>query len=589
MGRPSSLFSTAAKFHHVIWPVPGHETGLPVPPFGETRRADGSRPGSSRVAIRQARWRRGRAERGYERMSAGASDLPRTADGLRVRGRAGVADVIGLVLALEARQSLLPSERRAQDRSLAPVLEGASSARRLRLWVALAASPALALRVRRVVSAVAWTQIGFTLVGGLLGWSATSALLSIRGPGGRVSVAACLAILVGLPFVTWLGALVGWVGTAVGIGSASVFRTGSPTFTPDAERAPLVRGLARLVLRLLPAAIRLDAEVLFGRARAHAALLAPLQRALVMRWLMQAGVGFGLGSLAATGIFVVFTDLAFGWSTTLDVEPERVHRLVTAIARPWAGLWPEASPSLALVEATRHFRVATASAGAGPTAGLVVYGGWWPFLVMAIGCYAVLPRLVTLPILALGISRESERVLRLMPGALELLESLDSPWIESGSREGEERVGRALGSMVPEIELAGWLSRAAAGANERPHAVIWAEAIQEAELPATTGGAQIHAAGGRQSLETDAAVVRSAAGAGGALLVFVRADEPPLLELLDFLAAFRAAAGAERALAVVLVGGGARDLEIWRRKLAALADPRLVVARLARASGRAAT
>src|SRR5690606_32121217 len=207
---------------------------------------------------------------------------------------------------------------------------------------------------------------------------------------------------------------------------------------------------------------------------------------------------------AATGIFVVFTDLAFGWSTTLDVEPERVHRLVTAIARPWAGLWPEASPSLALVEATRHFRVATASAGAGPTAGLVVYGGWWPFLVMAIGCYAVLPRLVTLPILALGISRESERVLRLMPGALELLESLDSPWIESGSREGEERVGRALGSMVPEIELAGWLSRAAAGANERPHAVIWAEAIQEAELPATTGGTQIHAAGGRQSLETDA-------------------------------------------------------------------------------------
>ena len=523
-------------------------------------------------------------------MGAGASDLSPTAEGLQVRGRAGVADVVGLVLALEARQSLLPSERRAQDRVLAPALEGTSGVRRLRLWVALSSSPALALRVRRVVRSVAWTQIGFTLVGGLLGWSAASALLAIRGPGGRISVAACLAILVGLPFLTWLGALIGWVGTAVGSGSGSVLRTGSSTFGPAAERAPLTRGLARLVLRLLPAAIRLDAEVLFGRARAHAALLARLQRALVMRWLLQAGVGFALGSLLATGTFVVFTDLAFGWSTTLEVEPERVHRLVSAIALPWAGLWPEASPSLELVEATRHFRVAPASAGAGPPGGLVVYGGWWPFLVMSIGCYALLPRLATLPILALFVGRECGRVLRLMPGALELLESLESPWIESGSRDGDERVGRALGAMVPEIELAGWLSRAAAGANERLHAVIWAEAIAEAELPVTIGAApRVHAAGGRRSLEADAAVVRAAAGAGVALLVFVRGDEPPLLELLDFLAAFRAAAGPEHALAVVLVGGGTRDLETWRSKLATLADPRLAVARLARASGQGTT
>ena len=185
--------------------------------------------------------------------------------------------------------------------------------------------------------------MGFSLGGALLGWSAASALLSIRGPGGRISIAACLAILVALPCLSWVATLVAALGT-------------SPRAASD--RAPLARPLHRLILRLLPAAIRRDAEAIFGRARAHAALLARLQRALATQFLLLAGIGFGIGALVATGVFVVFTDLAFGWSTTLEIAPERVHRAVRAFARPWAWIWPAASPSLELVESTRFFRVA---------------------------------------------------------------------------------------------------------------------------------------------------------------------------------------------------------------------------------------
>ncbi|MEZ4278561.1 MAG: DUF2868 domain-containing protein [Myxococcota bacterium] len=505
-------------------------------------------------------------------MGAGASDRPPTAGSAnagRLRGRATLADVVGLALALEARQALLVSERRAQDRALAPALCDVAGTRRLRGWFALTATPALSLRVRRVVRAVAWTRMAFSLGGVLFGWSAASALLTIRGAGGRISITACFAILVALPFVSWLATLVG--------GLCASRRAA-------ADRAPLAGPLHRLILRLLPASVRPDAEAIFGRTRAHAAQLVRLQRALATRFLLLAGIGFGSGALAAIGIFVVFTDLAFGWSTTLDVAPEAVHRFAAALARPWAGLWPAASPSLELVEATRHFRVAPGAGAAAPAASPLVYGGWWPFLSMAIACYAVLPRLVVLPILGLVVGRECERVLRLMPGALELLDSLDSPWIESGG-VGEERVGHALGALVPEVELAGWLPPAAGGAGPAPVAIVWAEAIAEPELKTALGdGLQAHAAGGRASLEADAAVVRAAALVRGRLLVCVRGDEPPLLELLDFLAALRAAAGAERALAVVLVGGGERDLETWRRKLAVLADPRLAVARIARAS-----
>lgn len=514
-------------------------------------------------------------------MRAEASDLQRKGHGMRVRGRAGLADVVGLALALEARQSLLPSERRARDRALAAALEGSEGALRLRRWRALSATPALELRVGRVTRAFAWIRIGFTVVGALVGWSAASALLSIRGPEGRISLAACLAILVGLPLLGWIASVFVWLASGLLPISAGV-----------GDRAQIARTLHRLVLRLLPAPVRLDVEAVFGRARAHAALFARLQRGQWTSWLLQAGVFFGLGALAATLVFVVFTDLAFGWSTTLDVAPERVHRIVAAIAWPWARYWPEASPSLELVEATRHFRVAAEAAGGAGEMGRpspLIYGAWWPFLVMAIACYAVLPRLATLPILALWLGRESERALRLMPGSLELLESLATPWVESGGTGETGPVGRAMGGMVPEIELAGWLARAGAAGEPAAFAVVWAEALAESDLRASLGGGpRVVQAGGRRSLEEDAAAVRAAASVGGAMLVVVRGHEPPVLEQLDFLAALRREAGAERSLAVVLVGGGAGALETWRRKLVELADPRLVVARLERVEGQGA-
>jgi hypothetical protein len=61
----------------------------------------------------------------------------------------------------------------------------------------------------------------------------------------------------------------------------------------------------------------------------------------------------------------------------------------------------------------------------------------------------------------------------------------------------------------------------------------------------------------------------------------VRGYEPPVLDLVDFVADLRRAMGAERGIAVALAGGRPSDVSTWRRKLATLGDPRVVVARLA--------
>ena len=502
-------------------------------------------------------------------MRAGSSGLRPGSEVRRIRGCARVVEVIGLVLALDERSTLTASVRRARDLEVASRIGVRRDIDCLRAWLRLAPTAALALRIRRVARAFAGIRLGLSFLGFGLGWLAAAALLAIGGSQGRVSITACLLLLVALPFASCVASVALWLGSIAAARSPRRSAAGTARGSPR---------LMRLLLRLVPASTRLDVEAVLGRARAQAGLYAPLQRGQLMCWLSQAGLFFGCGALAATLGFVVFTDLAFGWSTTLDVDPEPVQRFFAALARPWAGIWPEASPSLELVAATRHFRV---SAGSGPgVSPPLLYGAWWPFLAMAIGCYAVLPRLLILPVVGSWLGREAARAMRFTPGAAELVDSLTTPQIESRAEGAAGAVGRALAGMVPEVELRAWLARGEGGPRRPPLVVAWAESAAESVLRDGLGS-DLHFAdaGGRRTLAEDAAVVGEARQAGGPIVIAVRGHEPPILDLLDFLAVLRQAVGAERPICVLLVGGGPAEHEIWRRKLVSLADPTLSVAK----------
>lgn len=106
-------------------------------------------------------------------------------------------------------------------------------------------------------------------------------------------------------------------------------------------------------------------------------------------WLM-AGIGLLLGYLA----LLLFTDLAFGWSSTLIDEPARVASLGRAVAVPWQWFWPAAVPGIELVEATRYARI-------DPLAGQAQWAGdWWRFLLASLLVYNLLPRFL----IAIGIA-----------------------------------------------------------------------------------------------------------------------------------------------------------------------------------------
>jgi hypothetical protein len=401
-------------------------------------------------------------------------------------------------------------------------------------------------------------------VGLLLGASAALGAFAYQ-PQGRINVVAVLGVLVGLPGLLLVFALLQalpeparrllpWVGAEPG---------GGALLQP-----------ARLALRLLPGRARAALAEAWGRGRGLEALTAPVRRWLLLATSQGAATAFQVGALATAIALVVFTDLAFGWSTTLDVEARDVHRLTSALSTPWARFWPDARPSLALVEATRFFRL---DARPDPALPLETYGGWWPFVVMCQAVYGLAPRLLFLLVARGRLRRALRRALLDAPGSRRVLDRLGAPLVETTAADTEARRGAA--------EAEAEASAAEAPLPARVALLEWAGALGGRGPEEALGRTVVAhlAAGGSLGPDEDAraveGVAEAAAGADAAVAVAVRGFEPPLGEILDALGALRRALGRGRAVLVVPVGGGEREHAAWRHAVAASGDPWLSLAR----------
>ncbi|HEB89381.1 MAG TPA: DUF2868 domain-containing protein, partial [Deltaproteobacteria bacterium] len=228
----------------------------------------------------------------------------------RIRGRAKPEELVALVLTLEERDRQDGSEWRRIDQEVRRQAMGATGLSLLRAWLERAPGAALRRRVERVATALAILRWLLAAVGFLLGWAAAAALLSIEVHEGRINIVLFLALLVWLPLALVVVGVAGWILS---------LRSGRSAAHPSITDWLRSRGFGRLVMRFAPPTVRSDLNVLFGRWKTHGNLYGRVQRAQLLVWSQILGLGFGFGSLVATLVFVVFTDLAFGWSTTLDV------------------------------------------------------------------------------------------------------------------------------------------------------------------------------------------------------------------------------------------------------------------------------
>jgi hypothetical protein len=470
------------------------------------------------------------------------------------------ADAIDVPLWLEADRGTPYAERVRRDRQLARSLASGNSLQRVRNWWRGAANDTAARTGARLDRLRGAVTVAMVALGAVTGFAVTLTAFAYDGSQ-PVNIVRLLALLVGVQLVLLvLTLLLTLPGRIPGVRHVQELLA---SLNPGAWAASVYRKLARGTP---------DVERLFERPMA-----ARFGKWQLLYWAQCAAVTFNVVALVLAITLVTFSDLAFGWSTTLDLDTGAVTRVVQTIAWPWHVLAPEAVPSAALVEQSQFFRLE----GGGVTGGVPprALGAWWPFTVAAIVTYGLLPRLALLLLSASRLRAATKSLLLDDPHVTSLLDRMSAPAIETAAAEHETAPPLLIGPPnAPLPPLKG---------NAR--AVIWESSLapgMASDYARRHLGLDVRTvaeAGGGRGLAADrAALERLAADPASTVVVLTPAWEPPLLELMDFLGDLRRHAGADSAIVVAPVPDGARavtDVEraTWTRAISRLGDPKLYV------------
>jgi hypothetical protein len=341
----------------------------------------------------------------------------------------------------------------------------------------------------------------------------------------------------------------------------------------------------RALSRLLPAAQR-DAAGRFGAiAVRHRRLYGEVER---WTWLSASqlfGVSFHTGALASALALVTLTDLAFGWSTTLSVEPSALERVTHTLALPWAAWLPDAVPSAELIETTQYFRGSehTLARGGNHTGGDPMHSApWWRFCAACMVTYGLLPRLVLFTIARWKFRGAVRRAFARQPAVLALRDRLEHSLVETEAENAEAPLAPRARGVRP----------AAPPPARGTHcaALAWSGFPMDVDASLRCVGlvADARLRAGDGALEDDAAAIEALRRrpAGEVVAVLVKAWEPPLLELADFLHELRAALGDGRVVALVPLAQDASGqpalpsasaLGPWRNAVLQSGDPWLAL------------
>jgi hypothetical protein len=488
-----------------------------------------------------------------------------------------LTDLIDLEAQLARDRAADPGALGARDRAL---LAGAPPERRrdvtLARWLAALREhePGRAWPGRRVEGALAAVRALLSATGLVLGWGAATALLR-AGDSQPVNVWDFLLALVGGQVVL--------LALLLGSFFVPLAAFGTPILgLVRGAVAALVERLARRASGERPASWR----ALWHRLRSRRSLYQHVEPWLLLATTQAFGVAFNVGAIAAVLRLVVFSDLSFAWSTTLvDLDAPAFHALARAVAAPWAAIWPAAVPSLDLVARTRysHLEAAYLWSGAGRAARPESVGGWWPFLVAALACYGLLPRLALL-LLSSWRTRRALRRLALDDAEVSrVLGRLSEPHVETRAASAEAPGAEPRAAPAPQ--------GAAPPAGGRGALLLWRDAPAPPVVTAALARQARCQLGGPVSVDGEPDPGPLVEGAD-AVVVLAESWEAPDRATMRFLRGLREAAGAGRPLLLVLVDtatGAARApapeaVGIWRDALAPLADPWLAIEPLAGAT-----
>jgi len=275
---------------------------------------------------------------------------------------------------------------------------------------------------------------------------------------------------------------------------------------------------------------------------------------------------FAVGLLTALLGTVATRDVAFGWSTTLQISATQFHALLETIAWPWREWLPSAVPSPELVEQSQYFRLGgTLNREMVAHAGLL--GKWWKFLACATLFYAIVLRFALWILSLKGFGRAIRQSLLTLEGSSRLLYQMETPLVDTTASE-KEKIFIQHQEGYPRIVP----PRVMTHSKLHHHAILgWA--MDEATLALLNDSLGTEAAlcfgvGGNKTLQEDHAVL---AKISDDVLLYVKAWEPPTMDIMDFIEILSNHAAHITILpvgtAVQSYQAAPKALSIWERKL----------------------
>jgi len=278
---------------------------------------------------------------------------------------------------------------------------------------------------------------------------------------------------------------------------------------------------------------------------------------------------FSLGLLFSLLVIVFTKDIAFAWSTTLQVTPEAFHSLINAIALPWREWLPAAVPSLSLIEQSHYFRLGE-RVSEEMIANAPELGEWWKFLLLSTLFYAIVLRLLVYILISFGYSFVLKKSFLTLDGAASLLRDMNEPIISTHASTVEKPF---VTSHTDEVERLCHL--------DASYDVVQGWAIPPSQLQVMCDSMQIitpqvYEVGGGKSLQEDSEVVSKS---HGEVLLYVKAWEPPTMDFMDYLEALLQKVDKVIVYPVGQASDGyateSKFIDIWANKLSLFKDEKV--------------
>lgn len=269
-------------------------------------------------------------------------------------------------------------------------------------------------------------------------------------------------------------------------------------------------------------------------------------------WSQQFALAFNIALLVCCLYLVTFSDLAFGWSSTLAFDSNVVKSITDTLSFPWKTLLPDAVPHIELIDATRFYRLNTITMGSRENE-LVnqaqLAGNWWRFLFLCLVVYGFMPRLFTFLYAKLKLGHSIRQSIISLPGLHLLLDRMNTPNIATNAETPE--INNDLNQADIRMQVTALTDRDC-------FILHWGQPVTEiAQLSSwlhkSTGAKSLNITTVASNNDQNLSELNSLPKLENrqVLAIFVKAWEPPTLELTDWLADLRAHYGNQVLIALI--------------------------------------